>query len=778
MENTENLLKNFINKFPNKNLSQSLTLEKYTNTGENRDDFTYWIEQKTECFGSIWGGSSYKFGIYKYIKTPPKNTSYVFDNEYAWSKKYGELRNDAFKKIKQEIQKVADAAADNTIKYDTIEKADLGDAYKWKIAFLYSNNRLIPVYKKEVLRAAAEKLGVCPKNTKKVTVAQLQEKLVEYYDKNTSLYNNNICDFGNYVWKIGKTETTLSEYNNMKNNKKIEATPTFNDDTKYHHSLNLILYGPPGTGKTYNTVNKALDIVNPNWLNEYNDNKTKGSLAPDIKNERDYALAKFRKYMETGQIVFTTFHQSMSYEDFIEGIKPQTEAGNVTYEVQPGIFKQICEKAKRISVVSKSEKIDFNKTRIFKMSLGEKGKDADSVFRYCVDNEVVSLGWGGAVDFSKCKKRADFQKLDSTWGASALEIFKEWIKTGDIVLVSDGTKEVKGIAQVTGDYEFRDDPSIDMHQFRKVKWLYTGDNIPISKLYDKNLSMQSIYGFYKEKKGVVSNGGIKVDVLNEIITGEVNEKEQEKYVLIIDEINRGNVSQIFGELITLIEESKRLGNAEEMKVTLPYSPDKGLFGVPNNLYIIGTMNTADRSVEALDTALRRRFSFEEMMPKPKLLEDKEVCGVKLSDLLTTINNRIVVLKDREHQIGHSYFMGCPTDDDPKEKERKQKEWLKDVFKDTIIPLLQEYFYGDYKKIFYVLGPGFVEKKTEKTIFAVDSDVYELDIPDERYDIVSFDTEFKIENAIENMKVQKTEADKVETKIPEEVTKTEESTDKK
>ena len=108
----------------------------------------------------------------------------------------------------------------------------------------------------------------------------------------------------------------------------------------------------------------------------------------------------------------------------------------------------------------------------------------------------------------------------------------------------------------------------------------------------------------------------------------------------------------------------------------------------------------------------------------------------------------------------------------------EKEWLKDVFKDTIIPLLQEYFYGDYKKIFYVLGPGFVEKKTEKTIFAVDSDVYELDISDERYDIVSFDTEFKIENAIENMKVQKTEADKVETKIPEEVTKTEESTDKK
>ncbi len=218
--------------------------------------------------------------------------------------------------------------------------------------------------------------------------------------------------------------------------------------------------------------------------------------------------------------------------------------------------------------------------------------------------------------------------------------------------------------------------------------------------------------------------------------------KRENYVLIIDEINRGNVAQIFGELITLIEPSKRLGNDEKMTATLPYSQKP--FGVPNNLYIIGTMNTADRSVEALDTALRRRFSFEEMMPKPKLLGDKELCDVKLSDLLTTINQRIVALKDREHQIGHSYFMGLKTDSD-----------LKDVFKDKIIPLLQEYFYGDYKKIYYVLGPGFVEKKTEKTIFAVENPDYdEFDIPEERYDIVSFDATFNIKDAIEKMKVQK------------------------
>ena len=370
------------------------------------------------------------------------------------------------------------------------------------------------------------------------------------------------------------------------------------DDKNPSHPLNLILYGPPGTGKTYNTLFHALAIIEGKKVKDIeNECKEFDKLHnDDPKTNPDDGYKKIKEnyhyddLVKKGQIVFTTFHQSMSYEDFIEGIKPIPPRNNeeqMVYDVQDGLFKQICEKAKKISVVNTSTKIYFSKTRVFKMSLGEKGKDADSVFEYCVENEVLALGWGDSKDFSTCKTRADFKKLDPTWGAAALEIFKEWMKPGDIVLISDGTKEVKGIAQVDGDYEFRDDPSIDMHQFRKAKWLYTGDNIPISKLYDKNLSQQSIYGFYKEKKGVVDNGGIKIDVLNEIITGEINDKKEENYVLIIDEINRGNVAQIFGELITLIEPSKRLGNSEEMKAILPYSSaQKGnpvYFGVPNNL---------------------------------------------------------------------------------------------------------------------------------------------------------------------------------------------------
>lgn len=279
--------------------------------------------------------------------------------------------------------------------------------------------------------------------------------------------------------------------------------------------LNQILFGPPGTGKTYNTVNMALDIVCP----------LERGLKWETKS-REEARIKYQKKLAAGRIVFVTFHQSMSYEDFIEGIKPKAKGGKITYAVKNGIFKELCAKAE-------------------------------------------------------------------------------------------------------------------------------------------------------------------------------NDKSQ-NYVMIIDEINRGNVANIFGELISLIEDDKRLGASEELHAELPYSHT--IFGVPKNVYIIGTMNTADRSVEALDSALRRRFTFKEMMPKSELVPEEH----NVRSIFKIINQRIEVLKDREHQIGHSYFMGV-----------NSEEGLKAVIYDKIIPLLQEYFYGDYEKIQLVLGEGFVKKDSASVKFAGD-----------------------------------------------------------
>lgn len=530
-----------------------------------------------------------------------------------------------------------------------------------------------------------------------------------------------------------------------------------NDDSKSSHPLNLILYGPPGTGKTYNTLFKALEIIEGKTKEELEkekksqDEKWEKDTNDPKKEKKGYELLKERydKAVETGQIVFTTFHQSMSYEDFIEGIKP-------------------------IPVSGKDEKDKI-------IAIHKNG-----------DPSSKDQQFGDGVTTITDPTRMKYEVKDGVFKKMCVpNLFQIYRIFQKIYPINSSLSNKKGtLITIKGYYQLPDSPIyLIRYEWGTKK---TTDSLQVNALQEMFANNEDfIFSKYQSKcvsvsKKTSKGGTSSMNNYYKIIYDEFRRIRDELLlsnkipnvprILIIDEINRGNVAQIFGELITLIEPSKRLGNDEKMTATLPYSQES--FGVPNNLYIIGTMNTADRSVEALDTALRRRFSFEEMMPDKSLLTGKTVCGVDLGLLLETINKRIVALKDREHQIGHSYFMGCPDD------EAKANTWLTGIFKDKIIPLLQEYFYGDYKKIYYVLGPGFVEKKTEKTIFAVENPDYdEFDIPEERYDIASFDAEFNIKDAIEKMKVQKldsgtgtmsTEATTIETGATAE---SEESTDK-
>jgi hypothetical protein len=499
--------------------------------------------------------------------------------------------------------------------------------------------------------------------------------------------------------------------------------------------LNQIFYGPPGTGKTYNTINEAIKIADPEFFKTNQDNR--------VELKKRFKLLMLNKGNESiGQIAFTTFHQSMSYEDFIEGIKPVLDEVDVTslnYKLEDGIFKWICNIAKDSinavavkpdSLLSLSQD-EFEKAHFYKMSLGNSQSDLDNeIYDYCIQNNCISLGWGDGYDYTgmdeKAIKEFAIEKGIERFSVTAINQFKILLKIGDYVIISHGNNYVRAIGKVVSEYEFRDESPFannsNYNQFRNVEWIFTDKSIPATEIYNKNLSQQTIYQLIKsEIKQEFFIKEKKVDLLN-------LPKNPKNYVLIIDEINRGNVSSIFGELITLIEKDKRAGTDEELSVKLPYSKD--VFNVPKNVYIVGTMNTADRSIEALDTALRRRFSFTEMPPKPELISKEgklKAKGGKIGDIdvveiLKVINDRLEKLIDKDHKIGHSYFLGIETLED-----------LKRTFQDKVIPLLEEYFFGDFGKISLVLGNSFITKSNKTGISFAKNNDYDSSIANDLLD---------------------------------------------
>ena len=902
------LKENFLQEWPLRRI-QNMTLEEYTNL--DKTSFCYWVEAVTTDVGSIWGGSAYKFGIFKRrnLESTTLKENLLTDGEYGWAKKYGTTKEIAFQNIKTILLAIIENTQNNTI--EQIDEIDLGDAYKWKIAFLYGDFNIINIFKNESLVEAANSLGYTG-TSKKFTdlyrfMLPLKQPKQDFFDftadlwQQTSLANptrywlyapgenaskweefynkgfvaigwDDLGDLTQYksrneiknalvaayggegdkkndvsanddfinrinigdiiIVKRGRSQLlgygqVTSDYyfeendGDFKNRRKVHwklkgnwnvnhslVLKTLTDITKYaaedtnyskyyekllaimkgenykqsyldylstiysensgtktsyvkaieilskllnynifevndllqlqelyddlikeqrntegnyfhpeapsygqngfysasiktyidfhkkqkdnsmntssnnNSPLNQILYGPPGTGKTYNSINKAIEIINP---------------AFDLSQDRKIVKDEFDRLVGLGQIAFTTFHQSMSYEDFIEGIKPKVEEDinenkQVVYEIEDGIFKRLANKAKTTNTSINSNTLQYSFDDAWDDLISEAEQNIERGTPETLKIQTPNLG----LKIVEITERGNL-RLKPIYSEDAREYTVSYSRVKRLHEAFPDLSKVKNI-----DKEFRT--------------AIGGSN---------STAYWSILNILNPKIIANSNN-----------FNSTKESTSTPFVLIIDEINRGNISSIFGELITLIEDSKRLGQMEELEVLLPYSKTK--FGVPSNLYIIGTMNTADRSVEALDTALRRRFSFVEMMPDEKVISEKKFTDYDRAKIMNVINQRIEVLLDRNYTLGHSYFI---------------KADFKNSFENEIMPLIQEYFYNDYGKIGLVLGKGFVREKAitaknDKSIFADFDTKNEVDII-KSYELIPFnEKDFDFDEAIE------------------------------
>ena len=468
-------------------------------------------------------------------------------------------------------------------------------------------------------------------------------------------------------------------------------------ENKVSAKKNIILYGAPGTGKTYSSIQYAVAIIEEKQIEEV---KAEGY---------EVVFKRYLKYKDDGLVAFTTFHQSFSYEEFIEGIRPvvlsedkSESASEIEYEVHDGIFKAFCDKAG--TPVRNGTSVDLGLGKnptVWKVSL--EGTGDNPTRSECMEKNHMRVGWDEHGE--KVYETADFSKQR---GYNALNAFYNKMQIGDIVMSCYSSKTIDAIGVVTGEPEWHDEYG-HYKRVRKVNWLVKGINedivdlnagksMTLSTVYKLSISVSDALQIVKKHRPDLFGQGVMIP----------------NRVFIIDEINRGNISKIFGELITLIEPSKRINASEELRAILPYSGQN--FGVPDNIYIVGTMNTADRSIAIIDTALRRRFCFVEMQPEPALLQDVFVDGINIAQMLETLNKRVSVLLDRHHTIGHSYLLPLKTD--------STIDNLAGIFENNIVPLLQEYFYDDYEKIQFVLGDN--QKEDDSTRFIIKkNDIHEL-----------------------------------------------------
>lgn len=742
--------KDFLKEWPLYRL-RNITLEEYTNLDKDTS-FSYWLEAKTDNTGSIWGGSAFKFGIYKrknldsWAERDPVKTDGVF----GWYSKYGNTANEAFKNIKRIVVNIAESSSSNRL--NEIDSVDLGDAVKWKIAFLYNPERVIPIFKKEVLARACESKGL--KNGKKTGLSELHKYLL-----NEKTANQTTLEFARQIWNQFNSEniyyvidkflrqaqtTNLKKQGFPKSYLDFEVKVSFGVGNVaripwivflmnphivtngiypvylYFKDVNQLVlsYGISETTKSnYSWESHQMKQSIEDWyVKQYNQKpdrygasfiKAIYDLNDDldtelIQNDLDEILEEYRNInLETPATLIEESEMMDNSTDMLplNLILYGPPGTGKTYRLQNEYFEKFSVGESELTREQYLENLVSNLTWWQVLSIALLDLSSAKVLelfeheliqaksRLSNSSTVRQTIWGQlqshtVFDCENVKVSVRTEPLlfsksaDSTW-------------TLDTELLEDGFPEAKEYLERSKSFQLSGSKTIQNFEFVTFHQSFSYEDFvegikPIMNDESEELRYTIEDGIFKK------------------LCLKAKANPQTRYAIFIDEINRGNISAIFGELITLIEADKRLGAANQLTVTLPYSKEE--FGVPSNLFIFGTMNTADRSVEALDTALRRRFSFIEVMPDSSVLNGNTIREMDLQKVLDTINERVELLMDRDHTIGHSYFINVENTQD-----------LAEAFNDKIIPLLQEYFYGDYGKIGLVIGEGFIERLDNRNV---------------------------------------------------------------
>ena len=432
---------------------------------------------------------------------------------------------------------------------------------------------------------------------------------------------------------------------------------------------NIILQGAPGTGKTYRIPELVVRLCEPEF---------------DANNAtRKELMSVYNRLKEEKRVMFTTFHQSMDYEDWLEGLRPVLENDQVTYKIESGIFKRLCTEAERPLSAKKDVNIS-DEAIVWKVSLSGTGDNP--VRRDCMKNGYIRIGWDGYGE--NITEETDWS-IHNGEGKTILNAFINTMKVGDVVMSCYSSRTIDAIGIVTGEYEWHDNFE-HYKRVRRVKWLVKDINEDIVKLNDdKTMTLGTVY-----RLNAITLDKVK-SLLDKYEASKTLIDNNKPYVIVIDEFNRGNVSKIFGELITLLEPDKRKGMRNAESVLLPYS--KKEFYIPSNVFLVATMNTADRSLDTIDYAIRRRFAF--ITVKPQEIDDDNFN----SELFREVSSLFISNYDEYAESGFDDTIKLLPAETLSEEYRPEDVWighsyfimdgeyaLQDRLLFELIPLLEEY----------------------------------------------------------------------------------------